>query len=452
LPVVCAKIATVTLGCKVNQVDTAILLDNLALLARDYDIDVERVGEKEEADIYLVNTCSVTASTDSQCRKTISKLHRLNPKGKIIVTGCYCFHGREKLASIPGVSAVVTNRDKDLLPYFCIQAILPEHEKKESLEKNKSGKYFQRAVGGILTAGHTRPFIKVQDGCDSFCSYCIVPLTRGPCRSVSSIQVLEQIEKLKSYHELVLTGIHLGKYGIDLPEPIDLADLLQMICLQGKCKRLRLSSIEPNEFDTHLLDLISGNPVICRHLHIPLQSGDDNILTAMNRQYTVSTFINVIEKIMALMPDLNLGLDVMVGFPGEGEREFNNTVKLLEQIPFCYLHVFPFSPRPGTRAARFTAQVDPKEKKRRSNILLTLGEKKYKAFLERQRGISEEILLEGTDKSGKYYQGFSRRYIKSLVPRDKLLFLDKLGEYGTIVKGRFERFTKSGMVVDSATQ
>jgi threonylcarbamoyladenosine tRNA methylthiotransferase MtaB len=266
--------------------------------------------------------------------------------------------------------------------------------------------------------GHTRAFLKVQDGCNAFCSYCIVPYARGRSRSLPPEIVRERLLDLAGagYREVVLTGIHLGTYGQDLTPPTNLVNLLQQIEDLGVAGRLRLSSIEPQEISEDLLRLFARSSIICPHMHIPLQSGDDTILSLMNRHYDRTFFRSIVEKILEARHETALGLDVMVGFPGEGENAFEQTYRLIEELPVAYLHVFPFSKRPGTPASTMKGQVREEDKKRRAQQLRYLGSEKRRLFMERFIGKRLRVLIEGRrDKKTGYLSGFSQNYLPVAV-------------------------------------
>jgi threonylcarbamoyladenosine tRNA methylthiotransferase MtaB len=278
-----------------------------------------------------------------------------------------------------------------------------------------------RSISGFSVTkfpGHTRAFLRIQDGCNSFCSYCIIPYSRGRSRSLPEKDVLDRIEILRKagHSEIVLSGIHLGAYGEDLSPPADLLTLLKKIEENKTVERLRLSSIEPTEVTDGMIFHIRDSKIICPHLHIPLQSGDDKILSLMERNYDTEFFRGLIKKVLNAMPDIALGIDVMVGFPGEGEKEFSNTVKFIEEIPVAYLHVFPYSKRPGTRSSDLPGEVAENVKKERAKILRIVGKNKRTAFAERFIGKNLSVLIEDKkDKDTELQKGFSENYIPVLI-------------------------------------
>ncbi|MEW6615849.1 MAG: tRNA (N(6)-L-threonylcarbamoyladenosine(37)-C(2))-methylthiotransferase MtaB [Thermodesulfobacteriota bacterium] len=393
------KIAIATLGCKVNRYDSAVIHK----LLEGAEFSFVPFGRK--ADIYIVNTCTVTQRADYQSRQLIRRYHRLNPDALIIVTGCYAQRAPEEIKDIPGVNHVVGIDEKERIVDFI---------------NGSSKKGAPLGITSDITTfpEHTRAFLKVQDGCDSFCSYCVVPYARGKSRSLEKEETIRRISRLaeQGYREIVLTGIHLGSYGWDLIPPTTLLNLLRLIEDKGIPVRIRLSSIEPAEFDDGLIDLISSSTTICNHLHIPLQSGADEVLKKMNRPYLSEFFKQLVKRLVSAIPDLNIGIDVIVGFPGESHENFTNTLNLIEELPVGYLHVFPYSRRPGTPAADFPDQVDSKTIKKRGKILRDLGIRKKEEFYRRFLGKRLSILIESRRDAGTdYLKGFSRNYIPVLI-------------------------------------
>ena len=401
------KIAVATLGCKVNQYETAAILQALD--------GVSVVPFEAAADCYLINTCTVTGRTDYQSRQLIRRALRSNPGAAVIVTGCYAQRAPEEVARIPGVTIVAGNEEKAEIGRILQNMI---KDKAQVLVGNIQGRHQISNLAATSFAGHTRAFLKIQDGCNAGCSYCIVPLTRGLSRSLPMPEAMRQIELLaeRGYREIVLTGIHLGDYGRDLLPRLTLADLVGNILAAGKIERLRLSSIEPGEITDEILEMFRCSPVLCRHLHIPLQSGDDRILKAMKRNYDTAFFERLIRKIVDAIPDVAIGLDLMAGFPGEDERAFQNTVRFVENLPAAYFHVFPYSRRPGTKAWTMAGQVQEDDKKKRAEILRRIGRKKRETFMKRLIGKQLSILIEDREntKAG-HRQGLSEHYMPVLI-------------------------------------
>lgn len=397
-----------TLGCKVNQYESAGIIGTLQ------EEGFSTVPFTAEADCYIINTCSVTVRANFQSRQLIKKALRKNPEASVIVTGCYAQVAPHEIASIPGVTLVAGNAEKEKIP-----AVIREMAsgKNQLLVGNIHQVREISKLGVKKFPGHTRAFLKIQDGCDSFCSFCIVPFARGRSRSLPEDEVMERIAMLSrsGHREIVLTGIHLGAYGHDLKPPTSLLHILKQVKEQKPVERLRLSSLEPTEITDEMISLMKDAKIICRHFHIPLQSGDDEILSLMGRNYDAAFFRRLLKKIWSAMPDIAIGTDVMVGFPGEGEDEFKNTVRLLEELPLAYLHVFPYSERPGTRAAGMPGRVREPDKRRRVEMLKDIGKHKRTAFAERFKGKRLPVLIETIAGDAGFMRGFSDNYIPVVV-------------------------------------
>jgi threonylcarbamoyladenosine tRNA methylthiotransferase MtaB len=399
------RVALATLGCKVNQCESAAVAHRLRQLGHTV------VGFDAEADVFIINTCTVTARTDFQSRQLVRRAVRRNPDATVIVTGCYAQVAPDKLKELPGVRLVAGNVEKDLIP---------------GLVGTLNGGPAELLVGDIGQArkfsglcpdrfpGRTRAFLKIQDGCTARCSYCIVPAARGPSRSMPEDRVLERVAALAAagYREIVLTGIHLGAWGQDLIPSPDIPSLVRRIGERGRVGRLRLSSIEPLEVTDELMACLRDSTVLCRHLHIPLQSGDDRILAAMGRHYDREFFRGRIERLVSEIPDLAIGVDVMAGFPGEGDHEFQNTMALLRELPVAYLHVFPYSERPGTAASGMPGKVEEHVRAARAAQLRGLGLAKREAFVKRLEGSKQVVLIEESrDRKTGRLKGFTGNYI-----------------------------------------
>jgi threonylcarbamoyladenosine tRNA methylthiotransferase MtaB len=406
-------VAVATLGCKVNQYESAGIVQ---ILQRGGFSIAPFSGA---ADVYIINTCAVTEKTDGQSRQLIRRAARNNPGAAILVTGCYAQVAPEEIARISGVVMVAGNQEKmNILPLVSEMA---RGEKKIVVSDiSKVREFFTPEARSF--PGRTRAFLKIQDGCDNFCSYCIVPYARGRSRSLSDKTVLERIAALgqAGYREVVLTGIHLGAYGRDLHPATDLLALLRCVEKEKPVARLRISSLEPREITEDMLSFMSKSEVLCRHFHIPLQSGDDGILKLMGRDYDRNFFKDLVKKISAYLPDAAIGLDVMAGFPGEGEKEFTATRRLIEELPIAYLHVFPYSSRLGTKASLLPHQVSDAEIKERAQTLRRLGKEKRKSFAVRFLGKGLTVLLEEKrDRDTGCMQGFSDNYIPVLIRSGK---------------------------------
>lgn len=391
-------IAFRSLGCKLNQFETEFTRENF--LRAGY----REVNFSQVSDIYLINTCSVTSKSDYHARQAIRRARRLSPSSFIIATGCYAQLNPSALAGIADL--VLGNREKlDVLHY------LKEANGGGRVFTTPSSRFsaFQRMeINGFH--GHTRAFIKVQDGCSTPCSFCIVPKARGRSRSAPVEDVLSQIESLSraGYREVVLTGVNIGNLGGDLIK------LLQRVEGMESPQRIRISSIEPMDFTGELIEFVANSRKVCPHFHIPLQSGDKGILQAMNRRYDPSFYEALIRELASKIPQVGIGADVLVGFPGEGEEAFRNTYQLVERLPLTYLHVFSYSPREGTPAARFPNQVYPATKKERSLLMRRLGMEKWRRFREEFLGQTLEILVERGKKEG-FFSGLAGNYIRIYI-------------------------------------
>jgi threonylcarbamoyladenosine tRNA methylthiotransferase MtaB len=401
----------ITLGCKVNQYESACLRE--ALFLRGW----AEAPKGVKAQVNVVNTCIVTQNASYQSRQAIRKVIKENPAGLTAAMGCYPQVFPEELLGIKGLDLVADNTAKTRLPD------LFQHLGKHNNPVVVSEGYFSGSFSDLLPiSDRTRAMLKIQDGCDSFCSYCIVPYARGPVRSLGPEQVVEKLIALseKGYKEVVLTGIHLGRYGTDLKHPLGLKDLLVLIGRQGLPLRIRLSSLEPKEVGQDIIEMVATERWLCRHFHVPLQSGDDGVLERMNRHYRAEEFRKLIEKIHRRAPLAAVGVDILAGFPGEDEQAFLNTYHLVEDLPVAYFHVFPFSPRKGTPAWTFSGKVHQKEMKRRTEELRILGEKKRGMFYESCLGKDFEVLTEGWIEKGRTIKGLSDNYLPLVFPSSQM--------------------------------
>jgi len=365
-----------TFGCRCNQADSA------EMRARLCGGSLHESETPTDASLIVVNSCTVTRRADQQVRQSLRRLHRENPDATIVVTGCYAERDPETVAAIPGVSLVLGNADKCRLPELSgdgqgsMGRII-----RTPLEAEKD----RLIIGALHLGGKTRPYVKLQDGCDARCAYCIVPSVRGHGRSAAPEEILAEIRSLvdRGYQEIVLTGVHLGSYGRGLPQPIRLAELLRRILEIPGLGRLRLSSVEPMRFDRSIVDLAAANPAFAPHFHIPLQSGSDRILRRMRRPYTAARFLDLLHYIRASLPAAALGTDVLVGFTGETDDDFEATLDLVRKSPLTYLHVFPFSAREGTEACSMPEQVSPRRLHERCEILREFSVARNLAFRQR---------------------------------------------------------------------
>ncbi len=386
------KVAITTLGCKTNQFESAAMGESLTKTG------YETVPFNAVADIYIINTCSVTAKSDAESRRLIRRAARLNPASQIVVTGCYAQLAAAEIADLPNVSLVLGNSEKKGLA-----SLLADLDSKTKIRVADIG--MVTAAEGLHLesfAEHTRAFLQVQNGCDAFCSYCIVPYARGRSRSVPFDEVLEGARKSASagFGEVVLTGIHLGAYGLDLEPKRGLLELIQSIAADGMVRRLRVGSVEPNEVTAEFISFMAGSHILCPHLHLPLQSGSAGVLAAMGRGYGPELIATLVGQLVAAVPDIAVGFDVIAGFPGESAEDHAATCRLIASLPIAYLHVFPYSSRPGTAAALLPGHLNPAVVKRRSEELRTLGDKKRLEFAGRFVGRDLQVLIQGDGNSG----------------------------------------------------
>ena len=362
-----------TFGCRVNQADGDALADRLTAAGH------HAVEDPSLAELIIVNSCTVTGQSDHDVRKRVRHLHRENPTARIVFTGCYAERDPGALGPADGVWRVLGNAG-----WGDLARILAEDGDATCPSCPAAG---QRTLDPVPVAwrGHTRPHVKVQDGCDAACAYCIVPRVRGAGRSAPPEAVVETVRRLvaSGVREITMTGIHLGSYGAGLEPQIPLWRLIRRILDETALYRLRLSSIEPLEFDAGLLALAAGEPRLAPHFHVPLQSGCAATLARMGRPYTPEAYANLIRRLAADRPLAALGADVIVGFPGESETDFQECLDFIESLPLTYLHVFPFSARPGTRAAGMSGAVPPGEIQRRGRRLREVGRRKHRIFVER---------------------------------------------------------------------
>jgi threonylcarbamoyladenosine tRNA methylthiotransferase MtaB len=404
----------ITLGCRVNQHESAYLNEELA------HAGLRRALKGERADIAVINTCIVTQRASHQSRQAIRKAIRENPAGLVAAVGCYAQVFPDELTRIQGIGLIADNRAKGKLPGLLINAaesrqkaiILTEFETEMDFEFLRIKRF----------PGRTRANLKIQDGCQSFCTYCIVPFARGPYRSLPASKVLSMVESLagEGYREIVLTGIHLGKYGVDLGGEMNLNALLRSLGKEGFPARIRLSSLHPDEIDEELIDMAASDKWLCRHFHISLQSGDEGTLKKMNRNYKTGEFAGLIETIYGRIPLAAMGVDIISGFPGEAKAAHENTCSLIKDLPVSYLHVFPFSARPGTEAAGLAGQIDPGEIKRRATELRNLGQTKRDAFYHGCLNKDFSVLAERWHSGEKnIFQGMSDNYLPVVFPSDK---------------------------------
>lgn len=401
------SISFVTLGCKVNQYDTAVLINKLP------KSKYTTVPFPGKADIYVIDTCTVTHKADAEARHYINRAKRINPNGVVVVTGCYAQVSAEEISNLKGVDYVVGNSDKfTSLMKILRQGSLQKEPKVfiNDIFKEKKRKFESPEID--FFPGRTRAFLKVQDGCNYACTFCIIPYARGRSRSLGIDDVIKRIRVLRQsgYKETVLTGIHLASYGRDIGS--NLIELLSRIEDEKILSRIRLSSLDPADINQDFINFVSNSQTICPSFHISLQSGDEQVLKNMRRRYKPKQFLDITYQIRQAMPDSSIGTDIMVGFPGETEVEFNNSYNLLDESELTYFHVFPYSKRKGTKAAIMDNQIDPGVIKQRSKIIRDLGMKKKIEFNKKFVGKELEVLVENNSK------GTSRNYISVKLHKD----------------------------------
>lgn len=399
-------VAAYTVGCKVNQYETEAVLESFT--KNGYEI----VPFNEKADVYIINTCSVTAMSDSKNRQAIRKCHRLNPDAIIAVMGCYSQVSPEQVSAIEGVDIILGTQNRNKL-FEMTQGILKSRGKLTNIiptDFRMSIPYEDISINTM--EGHTRAFIKIQDGCSQFCTYCIIPYARGPVRSRSSDSILDEVNKLalQGFKEIVLVGIHLSSYGKDLSDSEEsLQKAVNLVSKVEGIKRVRLGSLEPMYFNEDVIKALSENRNFCRHFHLSLQSGSDSVLKRMNRKYTSGEYLEIVNLIRKYMPESAITTDIMVGFPGETEEEFNESYEFVKKVNFSRLHVFPYSSREGTVAAKMSNKVPNSVKKERVNKMIALGNELESVFLNNMIGKTVDVLCE------KDNSGYTDNYVRVLI-------------------------------------
>lgn len=400
------RAAFYTLGCKVNFAETE------ALQALFEQAGYQIVPFLEPAEVSIINTCTVTSLSDHKSRKMIRRARRKNPRGIIVVTGCYAQGFPEQIKKISQVDLVIGTHGREKLPQLVEK--LAASGPLDLVEPYPEETSFE-ILPLFRQRGRTRGFLKVQEGCTMGCSYCLIPRVRGPLRSLPLPEAVARAHQMacSGYREIVLTGIHLGLYGNDLGDgETNLARLLAELDQIPKLRRVRLSSLEPTDITGELIEQILKSPKVCPHLHIPLQSGDEEILERMNRLYTPAEFKYLVNWLRQLKPDIAISSDVMVGFPGETDDHHLRSLEFVRQIRFSRLHVFKYSPRPGTLAADFPEQVPSKVKDLRSREMISLGEEMARAYRSGFIGSTEDVLVEKVDLLSSHGEGFTPHYIR----------------------------------------
>jgi threonylcarbamoyladenosine tRNA methylthiotransferase MtaB len=372
-----ATFAIQNFGCRASQADGAALESQL--LERGF-------APADKPEFVILNTCTVTATADDEIRQVVRRVHRENPDARIVVTGCYAQRAPNEIAVLPGVAMVVGNSHKTQLAGLLAEPSAPFHGEIHVGDIFAEHEFLASPVADPA-GDRSRPNLKIQDGCNNRCSFCIIPFVRGRSRSAPADQVIEQIRTLSAnFSEVVLTGINLGRWGREPGSNARLAGLLRRILAETELRLIRLSSVEPMDFSDDLLGLIAESPRIAKHVHAPLQSGSDTVLRRMHRKYRPRHYEDRIRRARAWMPDAAIGADVMVGFPGETEGEFEETRTFIESLPFTYLHIFPYSERPGTPAAERADQVPVEVRRHRGRVLKALAATKNLEFRQKMIG------------------------------------------------------------------
>lgn len=428
------SVAFYTLGCKLNFAETS-------TIARDLQAEgYRKVDFDQAADLYVINTCSVTDNADKRCRYVVRQARRQNPEAFIAVVGCYAQLQPGEIAGIPGVDLVLGASEKFNLADYLDDLSKRETGQVHACEVSDADFY----VGSYAIGDRTRAFLKVQDGCDYKCTYCTIPMARGISRSATLEQVRQSAAEIsgQGIKEIVLTGVNIGDYGKgefgNKRHEHTFLELVRDLDRVPGIERVRISSIEPNLLRNEIIDFVAGSAHFVPHFHIPLQSGSNDLLKRMKRRYLRELYAERVARIRAVMPEACIGVDVIVGFPGESELHFQETFDFLHELDISYLHVFTYSERPGTPAAEMDGVVAEPERKRRSKMLRNLSEKKRRSFYQSQLGRERTVLFEGENRQG-YITGFTENYVKVKAPWDPTLV-------NTLQQVRLDRIDPDGLV------
>ncbi len=401
------RVAFATLGCKVNQAETEAMIE--LFLSKGYKI----VEFEQIADVYIINTCTVTNSGDKKSRQIIRKAKSQNQNSIVVVVGCYAQTAKEEIEKIEGVNIIIGTKDRNK-----IVDIVSNYKKEEGIinhVENIMDTYKFEEFPLKQMKGRTRAYLKIQDGCNQFCSYCIIPYARGPIRSRQPEDILKEVKNLvdNGFKEIVLAGIHVASYGKDLKN-IDLLKITKMVHNIEGLERLRFSSIEPNILTDNFLNELKNLNKVCTHMHLSLQSGCDKILKSMNRKYTTKEYLDSVLKLKENIKDIAITTDLIVGFPGETIEDFNETCEFIKKVGFSKIHVFPYSPKKGTKAYSMKEQISSEIKSERVKIILELENKMRMDFLNKNLNKVEDVLFEQLVKD-KIYEGYTSNYIKVFV-------------------------------------
>ena len=420
------KVFFQTLGCKVNQYETEAMQKLFEAAGYELATDIS------EASVVVVNTCTVTAVSSQKSRQMIRRAAKENCI--VAVVGCYAQSEPEEIAKLDGVDVIIGTKDRVRIVEL-VEAAINQREKIFQVSNVEDINEFEELPH---SPHRTRAFLKIEDGCNNFCSYCIIPYVRGRVRSRRLESIREECLQLRAagYKEIVLTGIHIGAYGRDLSGKINLVDAIKTVLDEANPLRLRLGSLESAEMTDELLALIKSDGRICNHVHLPLQSGCDEVLRAMRRPYTTKNFAELIARLVEEVPDISIGTDLIVGFPGETDENFSETLRFIQGQPFSKIHVFPYSARAGTLAATLPNQIPPQIKKSRASLVLEVSRAKSKAFAERLIGKTVEIIAETSE--GGFVDGLTKNYVRVYVPDENILL-------GSVLNVKIERLHKDGV-------
>ncbi len=404
------KVGFCTLGCKVNQYETNLMIEQFK--NNGYEI----VDFNDFADVYVINTCTVTNMSDRKSRQMIKKAKKQNKNSILIAIGCLAQVSKNELEKIDEIDLILGNEEKKNIIKYINEYIKQNEKVEQVLDIMKQETYCEEQLENFYDK--TRAIIKIEDGCNNYCSYCIIPYARGKIRSKNINDVIQEVNNVvkNGYKEIVLTGIHIASYGKDLNN-ISLIDLLEKLNQIDKLERIRLGSLEPTIITKDFLDRLIKLEKICPHFHLSLQSGCDETLKAMNRKYTTGQFKKIVDLLRKYYEDANITTDIIVGFPGETNQQFYQTVTFLSEIKLTKLHVFKYSVRKGTVAAKMDNQISPNAKNERSKVLIELSDKTEKEFLEKYINKQVKILLE--EKEGEYIKGFTTNYLHTKIKSDK---------------------------------
>ena len=404
------SVAFISLGCKVNQYETN-------AMSQDFIKAGYEVKEfTDNADIYIVNTCTVTNIADRKSRQMLRRVKEINPEAVLVATGCYAQVGKEELEKIEDIDLIIGNNEKKDI----VQIIEDYQNEKDSIISDVMQQKEYVEFGTTTYTEKTRAVVKIQDGCDRFCSYCIIPYARGRVRSRKLENIVSEVEQIvdNGIQEIVITGIHIASYGKDFNYEITLIDLLEELNKISRLKRIRLGSIEPTIITEEFVSRLAKLEKICDHFHLSLQSGCDDTLKRMNRRYTCDEFENGTKLLRKAFPNAALTTDVIVGFPGETDEEFNKTYEFLKRIAFYKMHVFKYSQRKGTKAAIMPNQIDGAVKDERSKVLLALSDENEEMYNSKYDGKTVEVLFE--EKDGEYFKGHTTNYIEVFAKGENL--------------------------------